>query len=259
MDKVKYVNHLGETLDLRSGGIVSSYWAVKNFVDSVNNSRLTSEGKTVPLTLVCLSKNDANRLIDTLEKDSVQNVFGRFYINDWYIRVLYQGVEIVMEHGEKIKLIVSFYAEETVFIKETEYELSSEAEQEQEYLDFPFGFPFSFGADKLTAAAVKNNELLDADFVLRISTPVTGVNFSIDANSYIVDSAINSGEVFVLDTSEKVVYKDTTSGKVNLLGKADDTSYIFKKISQGTHKVTWSGDFVLYIKILERRRTPKWT
>lgn len=258
MDKIKYVNHLGETLDLRSGNIMSSYFALKNFVQSMTNNRLTSEGKSVALPVVCLTKKDANRLIDTLEKDSTQNIYGKFYVNDWYIRVIYQGMTIIGEYGDKVKMEISFYAEDTIFTKETSYQLTATNQIGGNGLNFPFNFPFNLGADPIASSSIMNNELLDADFVLKIDKPASDINISIDANFYIVDAAINEGETFVLDTAEKEVYKLTAFGKTSLLGAADDTSYIFNPISNGQHKVVWSGDFSLFLTLLEHRRTPIW-
>jgi hypothetical protein len=258
MDKVKYVNHLGETLDLRSTEIMSSYEALKAFVMSMSNNRLTSEGKTTALPVVCLSIDAANKLINTLEKDSINNKYGKLYINDWYIKVIYQGLSPIMRTSDKIKVELRFYAEDTIFTKEASYQLSATNTISGKGLNFPFNFPFNFGADPIASSSVMNNELLDADFVLKIDKPTSDISISIDANSYIVDAPINEGETFVLDTAEKEVYKMTSLGKTSLLGAADDASFIFNPISQGQHKVIWSGDFSLFLTLLEHRRTPIW-
>ncbi len=258
MDKVKYVNHFGETLDLRGTEIYSSYEALKSFVMSMSNNRLTSEGKTTALPVVCLSIDAANKLINALEKDSVNNIYGKLYINDWYIRVIYQGMTPILRTSDKVKLELSFYAEDTIFTKETSYQLSSANQINVKGFNFPFNFPLNFGADPIASSSITNNELLDADFVLKIDKPASDINISIDANSYIVDATINEGETFVLDTAEKEVYKLTLFGKTSLLGAADDTSYIFNPISNGQHKVAWSGDFSLFLTLLEHRRTPIW-
>lgn len=258
MDNVKYVNHFGESLDLRNNGIVSSYVALKNFVQSMTKNRLISKNKTVALPLVCLTRDVANNLINTLEKDSTQNIFGKFYINDWYVKVLYQGVSVVSEYDNKIKLNISFYCEDTLFTKETDYWLTEVNETSGAGFNFPFNFPFNFGADPLSSASVTNNELLEADFVLKFNQPETKVSISIGSNSYIVDASINEGETFVLNTSEKEVYKESPIGKTSLLGAADDTSYIFNTIPQGTHQLAWSGNYPISFTILEHRRTPPW-
>lgn len=258
MDNVKYVNHLGETLDLRSSKIMSSYEALKSFVQSMTNNGLTSEGKTTALPVICLSVESANKLIDTLEKDSISNKYGRFYINDWYIKLIYQGMKPVKRYGSKIKLELSFYAEDTVFTKETAYQLLPTSEVEEEYLNFPFDFDFDLGSDKVSVASIINNELLDADFVLKFSASVSSFDISIGTNSYIVDAAVNEDETFTLDTDEKEVYKESYRGKTNLFGAADDTSYIFNTLSHGTHIVTWAGEYPIALTVLEHRRTPPW-
>ena len=258
MDKVKYVNHLGETLDLRSSAIMSNYLALKNFVQSMSNDKLRSEGKNVPLTMVCLTKSDANRLINTLEKDSVQNIFGKLYINDWYIKVIYQGFTIIGEFGNKIKLEVSFYAEDTLFTKETRYTLAENPTGGGKGFQFPFTYPFTFSADGRSTSKISNGELLDADFEMEIQAELESVEVTIGSNIYMVDAPLNKGELFVLNTAEKEVYKTKDGIKTNLLGAADDNSYIFASIKQGTHTVAWGGGFVIVLTILEHRRTPTW-
>ena len=53
MDKVKYVNHLGESLDLRSNEIMSSYVALKEFTLNMSNGILIGKSKKTPLMIVC--------------------------------------------------------------------------------------------------------------------------------------------------------------------------------------------------------------
>lgn len=258
MDKVFYKNHIGDTLNLRGDGVFANYKALKDFALEVTNNALTSQSKSTSLTVVCLSRESANRLVNTLEKDSTKSIYGKFYINDWYIKVLYQGLTVVEEYADKIKLELSFHAADTLFTNETEYQLTAKQNSSSETINFPLNFPFNFGADALSASSVVNDELLPADFVLRFNAPVSSVDITIGGNSYIVNSAINSGETFVLDTAEKEVYKDTALGKSSLLGAASDDSYIFETISSGINSVVWSGDFNISLLLLSHRRTPPW-
>lgn len=258
MDKVKYINHLGETLDLRSNNIMSSYFALKDFTLSMTNSKLTGEEKNVSLPMVCRTKEIANELVDVLEKDSINNVYGKFYINDWYINVMYRGIKIIGEYNGRIKLEISLFAEDTIFTKETTYILTPTSSSTSSGLNFPFNFPFTFGADRLAASSIRNTELLDADFILKINKPVSEVNVTIGKNSYFIDAPIYDGETFILNTAEKEVYKETPQGITSMLGAADDTGYIFNTISNGDHSVVWAGNFPLYLTLLEHRRTPKW-
>lgn len=258
MDKIKYVNHFGESLDLRSHNIMSSYFAVKNFVHSVANDRLVSEGKSIPLPMVCLTKADANRLIDVLEKDSINNIYGKFYINDWYIKVMYQGFNILGEFGDRVKLEINFYADDTIFTKEVETRLVAQNTVTGKGLNFPFGYPFNFGADPIFSSAITNDELLEADFIIKIDQPTSEVNITVGEHSYVVDYEIGENEVFVLNTFEKSVYVEGANGKASLLGAASDSSYIFATIPQGYHKVLWSGDYPITFITLIHRRTPKW-
>lgn len=258
MDNVRYVNHLGDTLNLRGNGIFANYKDLKNFSCDYENSKLIETSKATPLIFVCLSKEKANELINVLESDSLKNKFGKLYINDWYIKVMCNGVSIVGEYADRIKVEISFYSEKTIFTKETEYMLTSKQGLSSETVNFSMNFPFNFGADTLSSSTVDNDEVLPADFILKFSSPVESVSIQIGSNSYTVNSSINSGEVFVLNTDEKEVYKETPLGKSSLLGAASDDNYIFETISSGKNSVVWTGNFNISMTVLTHRRTPPW-
>ena len=259
MDKVKYVNRFGEVLDMRSREIMSSYLALKNFTHSIENGKLVGQGKSVKLPVVCATRDDANRLINLMEKDSLQNVFGKLYINDWYIKVLYQGLTIISEHVEKIKVEITFYVENSVYSKETSYTISPETiAQGTNGINFPFTYPFNFSTDALAMSQVANDEMMDADFELQISSPLPSISISIDANLYQIDAELKENETFVLNTANKEVYKISNGEKTNLFGAASDYYYIFSPLSMGTHRITWQGEHTMLFKVIEHRRMPTW-
>lgn len=259
MDKIKYVNHLGETIELRQGKIWCNYKDLKTFVQSLDNGRLVNSSQKATLLFLCLNNEAANRLIDVLDVDNIANKYGRFYINDWYIKVMYQGLpDIINEENSFIKINLTFAAEETIFTKENEYVLSPGDKIENVYKNYPRNYPSNYGADAVSSSSVENTQRLEADFILKFSAPSASVSVSIDSNLYEVEASVNEGETFVINTQDKEVYKETMQGKVNLFGAASDDSYIFNTISKGIHRVAWAGNFTLYLTVLEHRRTPPW-
>lgn len=259
MDKFYYVNCENEKIDLRSDKIVSSYEALKNYTVSMNNNRLMCEEKVVSLHAVCMDIDTANKLVDILDKDCSAGLFGRLYINDWFIMAFYQGFKIITRASEKIKLELSFLISDTIFTKESKYILyNSENITSGNGIKFPFTYPLNFGVDKLSSSEIENLETLDADFVCSFTASAESVELFIDANCYRINAPISDGETFVLNTFEKEVYKLTEQGKVSMFGAADDSSYVFEPIKKGKHKITWNGAFPINLSILEHRRTPLW-
>lgn len=259
MDKVKYVNHLGESLDLRSNEIMSSYVALKEFTLNMSNGILIGKSKKTPLMIVCLNRNAANKLIDFLETDSINNQYGKIFINDWYIEVMYQGLQsIKKEYGEKILLKISFYVKQTMFTRQKDYVLSPKISAISGGLDYNRGYPYDFGGDPLSMSSIENTEKLDADFILKFTAPTKNVSITIGDNVYAVDFQISEGETFVLDTETKRVYKTSVIGETNLFPATSDQDYIFKKIKSGIQRITWDGSYPITLKLLEHRRTPLW-
>ena len=259
MDKIKYVNHLGETLELRQGDIWCNYKDLKTFVQTLSNGRLVASAQKSTLLFLCLNAEAANKLIDVLDVDNIANKYGKFYINDWYIKIMCQGLpDVIAEGNGFVKINLTFAAEETIFTKENEYILSPKEKIENVYRNYPRNYPSNYGADAVSSSSVENTQRMEADFILRLSAASALVSVSIDSNLYEVEAAINEGETFVLNTQDREVYKETIQGKVNLFGAASDDSYIFNTISKGVHRVAWTGDFTLYLTVLEHRRTPPW-
>lgn len=259
MVKMKYENSKGTTVELRNEAIISSYYAFKNYTLNYENDVLADASRTVSIPVVCTSKEAANTLIAVLEYDSAKNKAGKLFLDEWYLQALFTGFSIVLENDNFIKLNVSFYLPQSIFTKETEHALFPKGEEATGGVGFPYDFPYDFGIEAVSTDTISNSELLDADFILRFSADVQSVSISIGDRLYSVDAALKAEETFTLDTAEKEVYRLSNGGKASLFGLSSDASYIFEPIPQGTHTVQWSGDFPLYITLLEHRRTPPWT
>ena len=136
--------------------------------------------------------------------------------------------------------------------------MSPSAATDTEWLNFPLGYPFNFGADKISSAQITNNELMDADFVLTFVHEVSEVAVSISGHQYYVNSEIGKDEKFVLNTQKKEVYKQKEQDKTSLFGASSDDAYIYEPIKKGIHIVAWDGDFPIVVTVLEHRRTPIW-
>lgn len=259
-DEIKYVNYLGQTVNLNGDNVYCNYKEALTYAYETKNSRNVVTEKTFQLLMLTLGGKDTiNRLIDLFSVDTINNKYGRLYINGWYIRCRKIGVGVPQYDGEISKMSFTFYAPSFEFTKEKFINLSVESGNNTEiYLDFDFGFDFDLGGEMLAKSKVINEQLVPADFVLKFKAITDTVNIDIGGNSYIVASPINAGETFVINTEEKNVYKESENGKIDLFDKSSDVFDIFAKIPSGEHIVSWLGDFSISLLMLEHRSMPLW-
>jgi hypothetical protein len=264
MDKIKYVNHLNQEIDLWGADenkkfIVGSYKGARVYSYSIDNDVLFVEPKQWSALIVCSPKEKANELIELLEADSAKNESGKFYFNDWYIRCKYLGIsEIVFENDRFIKLSLNFIAPKNEWTFEKNVVLVSQAAQVQSGLDYPYDFPFDYAGTSSSLNELTNESFIDADFRLRFEGTGTEQTIKIGGHDYSVDNIIEKGQSFFLDTETETVEKSTSAGNVNLFSATSDTDFIFRKLPYGKNKIVWSTDNPLYFTILEHRRIPPW-
>lgn len=264
MDKIKYVNHRNQSIDLWSadenkGVIVGSYRTARAYNYSIENNDLYIEPKQWDALLVCSPRTTANKLIELLEVDSADNESGKFYFNDWYIRCKYLGInEIVFENQKFVKLSLRFVSLKNEWTKETTVKLVPQSVKVSEGLDFPFDYAFDYAGTSTQLKQLNNQSVLDADFRLQFDGTGMAQTVRIGGHDYSVNNVIGVGETFFLDTEAEYVRKATSNGVVDLFAVSSDTDYIFKKLSYGSNEVTWNTNNVLHFTILEHRRIPPW-
>jgi hypothetical protein len=264
MDKIRYVNHLGQEINLWGADenrnvIVGSYRSARGYLYSHENGSLYIEPKEWEALIVCSPREKANELIDLLEADSSVDESGKFYFNDWYIRCKYLGIsEIVYENEKFIKLSLSFLSFKNEWSREEEIKFIPETAEVSEGLDFPFDFEFDFSSTVSASQTINNTALIPADFRMRFDGIGSATSVSIDGHSYSVNNIVKNGESFFLDTEKETVYKSTPLGNVDLFSASSDTDYIFQKLKPGVSKVVWNIKAPLFITLIEHRRMPPW-
>lgn len=262
MDKVRYVNTRGETINLVKAPLITNTKQFREFVYEIESGRVKASGEkvfSVPAALVGNSKT-RDKIIDALAYDSEINKPGRLYVNDWFIYCNFAGISaVVAETDMGARLDLSFTAPKAEWLRETVYNLTPDSGETTSGLNMPFNPPFDYSSQIKSIKKIENTAVSDADFIFEFSGEAESVDFSIDNTRYIITSAVSNGEQFYLNTYTKEVYKSLDGLKVDLFPNTSDDTYIFTPISSGEHTVSWVGDFPVKITMLERRRFPKWT
>ena len=262
MDKVRYVNTRGETINLVRAPLITNTKQFREFVYEVENGKVKASGEkvfSVPAALVGNSKTRDN-IIDALTYDSEINKQGRLYVNDWFIYCNFAGINsVIVETDTAARLDLSFKAPKAEWLRAVEYNLTPENGEALSGLNLPFNPPFNYSAQKRTVSKIKNAAVSDADFVFEFTGETDSIEFSIDNTVYTISSVMAEGESFYLNTYTKEVIKFRGDNVVDLFPFTGDDTYIFTRISTGEHTVAWKGDFSVKLTLFERRRFPKWT
>ena len=260
-DEVKYINHKGQTINLNGDGVFSNYKEAFSYAYELRNGRNIITEKSFELLMVTIGGGKTiNHIVDVFSADTINNQYGKLYINGWYIRCRHIGLPSVVAYDEeRTKVSFSFYAPSFEFTKGRLIMLSEgDAVSTEKQLDFDFDFDFDMSGMGIVKSTFINEHSLPADFVLRFKAPIGSVEINIGNNIYIVDESINTGETFVINTEEKRVYKESENGITDLFNKSSDEYDIFAKIPSGEQVASWVGNFPLSLLLLEHRSVPLW-
>ena len=97
LEKFKYINHLGETLEFGKSPLFVNENDLRDFSWDVTkkNNKISgfSKGivsKTIPIILKAETKDEAkrmkNRLFEVFEKDVLAEKYGRIVVGDYYLK-----------------------------------------------------------------------------------------------------------------------------------------------------------------------------
>lgn len=262
MDKVRYVNTRGETINLVKAPLITNTKQFREFMYEIENGRVKASGEkvfAVPAALVG-NKKTRDSTIDALAYDSEVNKQGKLYVNDWFIYCNFAGISsVIVETDMGARLDLSFKASKSEWLKETTYNLFPNNGELSAGLNMPFNPPFNYSSQVKNIKKIENSSVSNADFIFEFSGESENIEFDIGSTKYVVSSNISSDEIFYMNSYSKEVYKSRDGLKVDLFSFTGDDTYIFTPIPPGEQAVSWVGNFPVKLTILERRRFPKWT
>ena len=271
-DTVRYINAQGEEQLFSRNGCLCNTKALREFLYTVQNKRLyNNQPKTIVVEIVFHgTPEERDHIIDILEYDTVNNTYGRLYVNDWYILCRFVGIQTISKEGwNNIRIDLQFTADTIEWNKDSTAEVNVPTEISETDADYPIDYPFDYA--EASNPIFFNNELSPADFILE--TELTADMISANAVSYtITDGAggthtytvsltgytVSTGDKFVLNTREKTVVVIHNGTPVSVFGGASDSSYIFEPLKAGINTITSSYESDIVFTLITHRRTPKW-
>lgn len=204
-----------------------------------------------------------NRLFDVMEYDIVHQTAGKLYIGDWYLPC-WCLASAKSSYGDKgyLALALKLVTDRPKWVKESRHILyeESKAGVQTPYLDYPYTYEYDYSPDESRREIVTQEGIEPAEFVLTIAGPVSYPSIVIGSHEYSVDAEIGTGELLIIDSLEKRVYKRKANGEEeNLFSKRNRESYIFQPIPSGSVSVTWDATYSAELILYMQRSEPVWT
>lgn len=243
-----------DNVEIESNGKIAGF--VKEITERKLNIDIISSSKETTQEL-------CNKLNAVFEKDIYNDVAGKIYINDYYMRCFIKSCKKSKRGNGVIRSYeYTLITDYPFWIKETTYQYLAEPPEAVKYTDLETGimfpeFPFDF-APVRGEKILENPSFADSNFIMIIYGFAEGPQVSIAGHPYRVETTIYEGERLVIDSKKGTVKKIGRLGEVVDCYNARQKDYsVFQKIPPGLNVFQWSGGFGIDITLFDERSEPK--
>ena len=274
LEKFKYINHMGETLEFGVGSLFANSndlrnfsWNVTSANDKISNFSKGIVSKSIPIVMKCKTAEEGikmrNRLFEVFEKDILAQKHGRIVVNDYYLKcfVTESTKQNYLIHQNLMQLNIKIQTDFPEWVKETTTAFRNDlgTSEGNTFLDFPYDFPYDFKNGQ-SLGLLNNTGFVASNFRIVIYGAVSSPSLFIGKHEYSVDVDIGKSEFLTIDSVSKTIVLTKSNGQqVNCFNKRNKDSYIFEKIPSGEAVVSSSKEGLFFdITLLEERSEPKW-
>lgn len=272
LEKVKYINHLNESLEFGKNGLFVNEndlhdfaWEITSQNDKISGFKKGIVEKTIPVVLVSDSQEEAvvlkNKLFEIFEKDVLAVQPGKIIVGDYYLKcyAVESSKTDYLTEKRYLKVSLKISTDQPYWVKETSTKFDYESNLSDGDLDFNKDFPYDYTSNLMNEKLINSN-FTATNFRLNIYGSCVNPKITIAGHNYEVDTSIESNEYLTIDSVNKTIILTHTDGaKENCFKNRNKDSYIFEKIPEGTLNVSINGNFNFEVTLLEERGEPKWT
>lgn len=251
LEQVKYINHLNETLRfgdddiyVNSNRLHDFVWSIISQNDKISGFDRTIHTKSFPVRIMALSEEEGilkrNKLFEIPEKDVLAVQPGKLVVGGFYL-------PCYVTSSSK-----SFYSIEGKYL----YADLVVTTDSKFWVSERF-----FSYDEIVNEGIDNDGFTDANFQVNIYGPAENPEFTISGHTYLVNTAVQSGETLTIDSRKEKVYITDQNGYTrSVFNYRDRDSWIFEKIPPGTamavspQRILNGMDLTIY----QERSEPKW-
>ncbi len=272
LEKLRYKNHINETLDfgidklfVNENDLRDFAWSVTSKNDKISGFRKGIVSKTVPIIIKCDTEAEGfemrNKLFEVFEKDVLSQKYGKFIIGDYYLKCYVTGSTKTEYLFSKkyMRIDLAVQTDYPEWIKETTTAFRGNTDNNSEFLDYTHDFPIDY-KNSYTEKSINNSNFVASNFRMVFYGKVENPTIFINGHEYSVAVNVATGEYLTIDSIEKTVILTRNNGeKVNCFNLRNKDAYIFEKIPSGTLVVTTANEGLYFdITLLEERSEPKW-
>ena len=243
-----------DNVEIESNGKIAGF--IKEITERKLNIDIISSSKETTQEL-------CNKLNEVFEKDIYNNVAGKIYINDYYMRCFIKSCKKSKRGNGVIRSYeYTLITDYPFWIKETTYQYLAEPPEAVKYTDLEAGimfpeFPFDF-APVRGEKILENPSFAESNFIMTIYGFAESPQVSIAGHPYRVETTVYEGERLVIDSKKGTVKKIGRLGEVVDCYNARQKDYsVFKKIPAGLNVFQWSGGFGIDITLFDERSEAK--
>lgn len=274
LEQLKYQNHLGEVFEFGRDGVYVNindlhdyYWEVSTKNNRISSMDYVVTTRRLPLVIMCATETEGiaarNRLFEITEKDVLAFQHGRIIIGDYYFKCFVTGSvkQSYLVSRRHMSVTLTLTTDYPYWIKETSsiFMPTVATFAASTGLDYAHDYPHDYTNDIMTRT-VTNSGFVSSNFRLIINGPCMNPAVYVGGHLYQVNCEVGAGEYLTIDSVAKTISVTAADGtKTNVFNERNKNSYIFEKIPAGKQIVSWSGEFVFEVVILDERSEPKWT
>lgn len=243
-----------DNVEIESNGKIAGF--IKEITERKLDIDIISSSKEITQEL-------CNKLNEVFEKDIYNDVAGKIYINDYYMRCFIKSCKKSKRGNGVIRSYeYTLITDYPFWIKETTYQYLPEPPEAVKYTDLENGimfpeFPFDF-APVRGEKILENPSFTDSNFIMTIYGFAESPQVSIAGHPYRVETTVYEGERLVIDSKKGTVKKIGRLGEVVDCYNARQKDYsVFQKIPPGLNVFQWSGGFGIDITLFDERSEPK--
>ena len=267
VDKIKYINHLNESVEFGKSGILIDsnnmrdyQWSYDTQYSKITGFKRKISKASLPILVYGSdAKKKANGIIEITEKDVLTSIPGTLYVGEYYKKgYFYQKKNKKYLKGDVISFDLTFVTDSSCWVKEKTYiyRINGSA---QSGIDYPYDYPFDYLAN-VNADTLYNESYNASDFILNIYGAVENPTITIGGQIYNVNVSLAKNEYLTINSKDKTIIKTTMRGKKeNVFSYRNKENYIFKKIKVGTNLMYSSPVCDFNVTLFDVRSEPIWT
>ena len=273
IEKFKYINHLGESLEFGTGSLFANEnklrdyeWDAESKNDKISGFKKKKVSKSFSAFVKCSTAEEGikmrNEIFEVAEKDILANKAGKIVIGDYYLKCFITGISKseYLISNQYMEFDLKIQTDSPGWIKETAYLFRmGKAGDGEEYLDFSYDTPFDYKSS-LAIKELNNDNFIDSDFRIVIYGAVVNPLIRIGNHEYSVKVDVGTNEYLTIDSINKSIYLTRNNGEqINCFNNRNKDVYIFEKIPPGVSVVASENEGLKFdITLLEERSEPKW-